>query len=113
MFPKSWSKTKPNISANTTALSQRSKGSGAAFDRLQPSLLLPLLAAVAAIDSLGYTFNTMTLLGLLLLIGVVVDDAIVVVESVEHHIANHEDAQLPDAPEEGLQLLHDDQNSQR
>ncbi len=44
-----------------------------------------LLAAVAAIDSLGYTFNTMTLLGLLLLIGVVVDDAIVVLESIYRH----------------------------
>ena len=44
-----------------------------------------LLAAVAAIDYLGYTFNTMTLLGLLLLIGVVVDDAIVVLESIYRH----------------------------
>ncbi|MEE4303602.1 MAG: efflux RND transporter permease subunit [Wenzhouxiangella sp.] len=41
-----------------------------------------LLAAVAAIYALGYTFNTMTLLGLLLLIGVVVDDAIVVLENI-------------------------------
>ncbi|WP_376690087.1 efflux RND transporter permease subunit [Wenzhouxiangella sp. EGI_FJ10409] len=41
-----------------------------------------LLAAVAAIYMLGYTFNTMTLLGLLLLIGVVVDDAIVVLENI-------------------------------
>ncbi len=41
-----------------------------------------LLAAVAVIYMLGYTFNTMTLLGLLLLIGVVVDDAIVVLENI-------------------------------
>ncbi len=41
-----------------------------------------LLGAVAAIYFAGFTFNTMTLLGLLLLIGVVVDDAIVVLENV-------------------------------
>jgi len=44
-----------------------------------------LLGAVAAIYFLGFTFNNMTLLGLLLLIGVVVDDAIVVLESVFRH----------------------------
>ncbi len=44
-----------------------------------------LLAAVAAIYILGYTFNTMTLLALLLLIGVVVDDAIVVLENIYRH----------------------------
>ncbi len=44
-----------------------------------------LLAAVAAIYLLGYTFNTMTLLALLLLIGVVVDDAIVVLENIYRH----------------------------
>ena len=41
-----------------------------------------LLGAVALMYFLGYTFNTITLLGLLLLIGVVVDDAIVVIENI-------------------------------
>jgi len=41
-----------------------------------------LLGAIAAMYFLGYTFNQMSLLGLLLLIGVVVDDAIVVLENV-------------------------------
>jgi len=41
-----------------------------------------LLGAVAVMYFSGYTFNTMTLLGLLLLIGVVVDDAIVVLENI-------------------------------
>jgi HAE1 family hydrophobic/amphiphilic exporter-1 len=36
----------------------------------------------------GYTFNSMTLLGLLLLIGVVVDDAIVVLENIYRHREN-------------------------
>jgi len=41
-----------------------------------------LLGAIAAFYFAGYTFNIMTLLGLLLLIGVVVDDAIVVLENI-------------------------------
>ncbi|MGB7990560.1 MAG: efflux RND transporter permease subunit, partial [Candidatus Methylophosphatis roskildensis] len=44
-----------------------------------------LLGAVALMFALGYTFNNLTLLGLLLLIGVVVDDAIVVLENVYRH----------------------------
>ncbi len=44
-----------------------------------------LLAAVAVMYFGGYTFNTMTLLALLLLIGVVVDDAIVVLENIYRH----------------------------
>jgi len=35
---------------------------------------------------LGLTVNTLSLFGLVLAIGLVVDDAIVVVEAVEHHI---------------------------
>ncbi len=41
-----------------------------------------LLGAIAAMYFMGYTFNQMSLLGLLLLIGVVVDDAIVVLENI-------------------------------
>jgi hydrophobe/amphiphile efflux-1 (HAE1) family protein len=41
-----------------------------------------LLGAIAAMYFLGLTFNQMSLLGLLLLIGVVVDDAIVVLENI-------------------------------
>jgi len=44
-----------------------------------------LLGAIAAMYFAGYTFNRLTLLGLLLLIGVVVDDAIVVLENVHRH----------------------------
>jgi len=44
-----------------------------------------LFAAMAAMYFLGYTFNSMSLLGLLLLVGVVVDDAIVVVENIYRH----------------------------
>jgi hydrophobic/amphiphilic exporter-1 (mainly G- bacteria), HAE1 family len=44
-----------------------------------------LLGAVAVMYFGGYTFNVMTLLALLLLIGVVVDDAIVVLENIFRH----------------------------
>jgi HAE1 family hydrophobic/amphiphilic exporter-1 len=44
-----------------------------------------LLGAAAAMYFAGYTFNSMTLLALLLLVGVVVDDAIVVLENIYRH----------------------------
>jgi HAE1 family hydrophobic/amphiphilic exporter-1 len=51
------------------------------------SLAIPvsLLGAIAVIYFSGYTFNAMTMLALLLLIGVVVDDAIVVLENIFRH----------------------------
>ena len=45
-----------------------------------------LLGAIAVMYFAGYTFNSMTLLALLLLVGVVVDDAIVVRESILRHL---------------------------
>lgn len=45
-----------------------------------------LLGSVAVMYFSGFTFNTMTLLALLLLIGVVVDDAIVVLENIYRHL---------------------------
>lgn len=44
-----------------------------------------LLGAVAMMYFVGFTFNTMTLLALLLLVGVVVDDSIVVLENIYRH----------------------------
>ena len=49
------------------------------------SVPVSLLGAVAGMYFFGYTFNMLTLLGLLLLIGVVVDDAIVVLENIYRH----------------------------
>ncbi len=45
-----------------------------------------LAGAVVVMFFGGYTFNIMTLSGLLLLIGVVVDDAIVVLENIHRHL---------------------------
>ena len=44
-----------------------------------------LLGAIAVMYFAGFTFNALTLLALLLLIGVVVDDAIVVLENIYRH----------------------------
>ncbi|MCG2634836.1 MAG: efflux RND transporter permease subunit [Gammaproteobacteria bacterium] len=49
-----------------------------------------LLGAVAVMYFFGYTFNTFTMLALLLLIGVVVDDAIVVLENIHRHIERYD-----------------------
>jgi multidrug efflux pump len=57
------------------------------------STLIPLVAVpvaivgtFAAMAALGFSINNLTLFGMVLAIGIVVDDAIVVVEAVEHHI---------------------------
>ncbi len=57
------------------------------------SAVIPLIAVPVAIigtfavmAALGFSLNNLTLFGLVLAIGIVVDDAIVVVEAVEHHI---------------------------
>ncbi len=49
------------------------------------SIPASLLGAIAVLYFLGYTLNSMTLLGLLLLVGVVVDDSIVVLENIFRH----------------------------
>jgi multidrug efflux pump len=65
------------------------------------SALIPLVAVpvaivgtFAAMAAIGFTLNNLTLFGLVLAIGIVVDDAIVVVEAVEHHI---EEGMMPRA----------------
>jgi gold/copper resistance efflux pump len=46
-----------------------------------------LVGTAAVMHVLGFSLNTLSLFGLVLSIGIVVDDAIVVVENVERHIA--------------------------
>ena len=53
-----------------------------------PLIAVPvaIVGTFAAMAVAGFSINNLTLFGLVLAIGIVVDDAIVVVESVEHHI---------------------------
>jgi HAE1 family hydrophobic/amphiphilic exporter-1 len=55
---------------------------------LVPATTVPvtIIGAFAAMAGLGFTVNMLTLFGLVLAIGIVVDDAIVIVENAAHHI---------------------------
>src|SRR6202453_3779912 len=67
------------------------------------STLIPVLAIPVSIFGtfcffipLGFTINTLTMFGFVLAIGIVVDDAIIVVEAVQHYI-DHEGLSPKDA----------------
>ncbi|MCA9501138.1 MAG: efflux RND transporter permease subunit, partial [Nitrospira sp.] len=55
-----------------------------------PAVAVPvsLIGTFAGMVALGFSINTLTLFGMVLAIGIVVDDAIVVVENVARHIQN-------------------------
>ena len=59
--------------------------------RVRPTLVVAAAIPVSLISTFalvwlaGYTLNTMTLLGMALAIGVVIDDAIIVLENIERH----------------------------
>jgi len=59
---------------------------------LIPATTVPvtIIGAFAAMYALGFSVNMLTLFGLVLAIGIVVDDAIVVVENAVHHIERGE-----------------------
>lgn len=56
-----------------------------------PILAVPIaiIGTYIGILALGFTTNMLTLFGMILSIGLVVDDAIIVVENVEHNMANY------------------------
>ena len=60
---------------------------------LIPLLAVPvsLIGTFAVMHLMGFSLNTLSLFGLVLSIGIVVDDAIVVVENVERHIEDGEE----------------------
>jgi len=66
--------------------------------RTRPTLIVATAIPISLIASFGlvwlldYTLNTMTLLGMTLAVGVVIDDAIVVLENIERHRESGEDA---------------------
>jgi HAE1 family hydrophobic/amphiphilic exporter-1 len=54
-----------------------------------PAITIPvsLIGCFAFVKLLGYSINTLTLFGIVLATGIVVDDAIVVIENIERHIS--------------------------
>jgi multidrug efflux pump len=63
---------------------------------LIPAVTIPIsiIAACAAMYALGFTINVLTLLGMVLAIGLVVDDAIVVLENIYRRIERGEQSLL-------------------
>src|SRR5690606_7929508 len=58
-------------------------------DLIIPILAIPvsLIGTFAVMQAMGFSLNNLTLFGLVLAIGIVVDDAIVVVENMERYLA--------------------------
>jgi multidrug efflux pump len=77
---------------------------------LIPFVTIPvsLIGAFIFLYAMGFTINVLTLLGLVLAIGLVVDDAIVMLENIYRHIENGEppfDAALKGAKEIGFAVV--------
>ena len=75
-----------------------------------PIVAIPvsLVGTFAAMAALGFSINNLTLFGLVLAVGIVVDDAIVVVENVERHLRDgmsRRDAALQTMEEVGGALV--------
>jgi HAE1 family hydrophobic/amphiphilic exporter-1 len=58
---------------------------------LIPAITIPvsLVGAFAFVKVMGFSINTLTLFGIILATGIVVDDAIVVIENIERHIQEY------------------------
>ena len=72
-----------------------------------PTVAVPvsLVGAFAVLLSLGYSANTISLLAMVLAIGIVVDDAIVVVENVERVMEEHPDMPPAEATLEAMRQI--------
>jgi hydrophobic/amphiphilic exporter-1 (mainly G- bacteria), HAE1 family len=71
---------------------------------LIPILAIPvsIIGTFAFFIPLGFTVNTLTMFGFVLAIGIVVDDAIVVVEAVQHYI-DHDGLPAKEATQKAMQ----------
>lgn len=71
------------------------------------SIPISIIATFVAMNLLGYTLNLMTLLGLSLVVGILVDDSIVVLENIHSHLdrgKNRFDAAIASWKEIGLSV---------
>jgi hydrophobe/amphiphile efflux-1 (HAE1) family protein len=77
---------------------------GSARATLIPTLAVPvsLIGTFIALLAVGYSANTVSLLAVVLAIGIVVDDAIVVVENVERVMEEHPDLSPGDATKRAM-----------
>ncbi len=71
---------------------------------LIPTLAVPvsLIGTFIALKAVGYSANTVSLLAIVLAIGIVVDDAIVVVENVERVMEEHPELSPADATKQAM-----------
>ena len=69
-----------------------------------PAIAVPvsLIGTFAVLLTIGYSANTVSLLAMVLAIGIVVDDAIVVVENVERVLEEHPQMSTPDAVKKAM-----------
>jgi hydrophobic/amphiphilic exporter-1 (mainly G- bacteria), HAE1 family len=74
---------------------------------LIPLVAVPvsIIGTFAVMLGIGYTANTVSLLALVLAIGIVVDDAIVVVENVERVIEEEPELTIPDACKKAMREI--------
>lgn len=74
---------------------------------LIPSITVPvvLLGTFAIMSAFGFSINTLTMFGLVLAIGLLVDDAIVVVENVERILHEEPDLTPKQATEKSMQQI--------
>ncbi len=72
-----------------------------------PILAVPvaLIGTLAVMLAMGFSLNSISLLALVLAIGIVVDDAIVVVEAVEHKLESHPELSPAEATEEAMKEI--------
>ena len=72
-----------------------------------PLVAIPvsLIGTFAVMLALGYTANTISLLGMVLAIGIVVDDAIVVVETVEAMLEEHPELSPAEATKKAMETI--------
>jgi hydrophobe/amphiphile efflux-1 (HAE1) family protein len=74
---------------------------------LIPTIAVPvsLIGAFIVLNAIGYSANTVSLLAVVLAIGIVVDDAIVVVEQVEHVMEQHPELSPAAATEQAMRQI--------